>query len=262
MESDPTLRFSSRVDDYIRYRPGYPDAILGWLASECGLTAQSQIADVGSGTGILSALFLHFGCQVWAVEPNLAMRQAAERLLAAESRFHSVDGRAEATTLAAGSVDFVTAAQAFHWFAPDPTRAEFRRILKPGGQVVLMWNERLVSGGFLTAYEDLLQRLSTDYGRVDHRRIDSVEIARFFQHRNYREASFPNHQDFDFEGLRGRLLSSSYAPLPGTPNYVPMMDELSKMFDTWQENGQVRVVYETKLYVGNMAVSDQPSAVS
>src|ERR1035438_6574300 len=128
MESDPTKRFSSRVEDYIRYRPSYPEAIVEWLARECGLTPQSRIADIGSGTGIFSGLFLQFGCQVDGVEPNAGMRAAAERLLAAEPRFHSVDGRAEATTLPAGSLDFVTAGQAYHWFDPDPARAEFRRI--------------------------------------------------------------------------------------------------------------------------------------
>ena len=253
MESDPTQRFSSRVEDYIRYRPSYPDLVFPWLTAECGLMAPSQIADVGSGTGILSALFLHADCQVWGVEPNPAMRLAAERLLAAEPRFHSVDGRAEATTLPDASIDFVTAAQAFHWFDPDPTRAEFRRILRPGGWVVLIWNERLVTTGLLTAYEDMLQRLSTDYGRVDHRRIDSAEITRFFQHDQWRVGSFPNHQEFDFDGLRGRLLSSSYVPLPDSPTYQPMMDELTAMFETWQQGGKIRLEYETKVYAGRIS---------
>ena len=133
MQSDPTARFSSRVEDYIRYRPGYPAVIMDWLMRNCGLTAHARIADIGSGTGILSRMFLHFGCQVFGVEPNKDMRLAAERLLAGVKGFHSVDGRAEATTLPAGSVDFVTAGQAFHWFDPGPTRAEFRRLLTPGG---------------------------------------------------------------------------------------------------------------------------------
>jgi SAM-dependent methyltransferase len=252
MESDPTKRFSSRVEDYIRYRPTYPQAIVEWLARECGLTPQSRIADIGSGTGILSSLFLHFGCQVDGVEPNADMRHAAERLLTQESRFHGVDGRAEATTLAAGSVDFVTAGQAYHWFDPDPTRAEFRRILKPHGWVVLVWNERLVTGGFLTGYEAMLQRLSSDYGRVDHRRIDTAEITRFFEHSEWRLESFPNHQDFDFDGLRGRLLSSSYAPLPGSANYDPMMKELAALFTTFQRDGQVKLIYETNVYAGQL----------
>jgi SAM-dependent methyltransferase len=252
MESDPTKRFSSRVEDYIRYRPSYPEAILAWLELECGLTADSCIADIGSGTGILARLFLNYGCHVFGVEPNAGMRAGAERQLAGETRFRSVDARAEATTLPDASVDFVTAGQSFHWFDPAVARAEFRRILQPGGWVVLIWNERLVSPGFLTEYEDLLQRLSTDYGRVDHRQIGDEAIGRFFAHDHWQLATFPNRQDFDWEGIRGRLLSSSYAPLPGSPKYPPMMEELAAMFAKYQRGGQVKVIYETKMYVGQL----------
>jgi len=252
MEPDPTERFSSRVADYIRYRPSYPEAIPRWLTHECGLTPRARIADIGSGTGILSALFLRFGCQVFGVEPNADMRAAGERLLAAEPGFHSVAGRAEATTLPTASVDFALAGQAYHWFDPEATRAEFRRILTPPGWVVLIWNERLVDSEFLLGYEALLQRLSTDYGRVDHRRIDSAEITRFFTHAGWRVETFPNHQDFDWTGLRGRLLSSSYAPLPGAPQFEPMMAELERLFQTYQRDGQVKVTYETKVYAGQV----------
>jgi SAM-dependent methyltransferase len=251
MEPDPTKRFSSRVEDYIRYRPSYPPAVIDWLAAERGLTGQSCVADIGSGTGMLCRLFLVFGCDVFAVEPNGDMRAGAERQLAAAPNFHSVDGRAEATTLPDASVDFVTAGQSFHWFAAAAARNEFRRILRPGW-VVLIWNERLVAPGFLTEYEDLLQRLSTDHGRVDHRRIDSAEITRFFGHESWRAASFPNQQDFNRDGIRGRLLSSSYAPLPGTVNYAPMMEELEAIFAKYQKEGQVKLIYETKMYVGRL----------
>ena len=254
MEPDPTKRFSSRVDDYVNYRPSYPEALIPWIERECGLTAQARIADIGSGTGILSRLFLDFGCHVFGVEPNADMRHAAERVLAAEPRFHSVDGRAEATTLAEGSVDFVTVGQAFHWFDPAAARAEFRRILTPPGWVVLVWNERLVTPGFLTEYEDLLQRLSTDYGRVDHRQVGAEAIGQFFGHEEWLSASFPNHQDLDWEGLRGRLLSSSYAPLPGSPQHQPMMAELEAMFATYQQGGKVKMVYETKLFSGQISI--------
>jgi SAM-dependent methyltransferase len=253
MEPDPTKRFSSRVEDYIRYRPSYPTAITSWLAADCGLTARSRIADVGSGTGILSRLFLNFGCHVFAVEPNPDMRAGAERQLSAEPRFHSVDGRAETTTLPDISVDFITAGQSFHWFDAPASRAEFRRILAPAGWVVLIWNERLITPGFLAEYEDLLQRLSTDYGRVDHRRVNRGEIARFFEHESWRSVSFPNRQDFNWDGIRGRLLSSSYAPLPGSPQYAPMMEELEGMFAKYQQDGQVKVIYETKMYAGRLA---------
>ncbi|HUB78728.1 MAG TPA: class I SAM-dependent methyltransferase [Bryobacteraceae bacterium] len=253
MEPDPTKRFSSRVEDYIRYRPSYPPEVISWLAAECGLAPESRIADIGSGTGILTKLFLDFGCDVFAVEPNAEMRAGAERQLASEPRFRGVAARAEATTLPDASVDFVTAGQSFHWFDAAAARAEFRRILTPHGWVVLIWNERLVTGGFLAEYEEMLQRLSSDYGRVDHRRIDRAEIERFFEHRAWRTASFPNQQDFGWNGIRGRLLSSSYAPLPGSPKYAPMMEDLAAMFEKYRQGGEVKLLYETKMYAGQLA---------
>src|SRR5213595_654680 len=131
--SDPTKRFSNRVENYIKYRPGYPDAVIDLLTEECRLTQQSIIADIGSGTGILSELFLKNGNSVFAIEPNAAMRRTAEDLLRKHPKFTSIDAAAEATTLDIASVDFVTAAQAFHWFDRKNARKEFARILKPEG---------------------------------------------------------------------------------------------------------------------------------
>jgi ubiquinone/menaquinone biosynthesis C-methylase UbiE len=180
MQADPTRRFSSRVDDYIRFRPGYPPAVISLLERECGLRPGIRIADIGSGTGILSELLLTAGCEVAAVEPNPDMRQAGERLLGARPRFLSIAGRAEDTRLPDHSVDLITAAQSFHWFDQRATKAEFRRILRPGGFVVLIWNERLVVGPFLEGYEALLQRYCPEYAEVDHRRIDGPVMDQFF----------------------------------------------------------------------------------
>src|ERR1035438_3538154 len=152
MSSDPTQRFSSRVEDYICYRPSYPADAIAFLERECGLTSQSRVADIGSGTGLLSEPFLRFGCEVDGVEPNAEMRAAGQRLLAGWPRFHSIAGRAEATTLPNGSADLVSAGQAFHWFDSDAARTEFRRILKPGGGGALGGKEGLRSRGFNAGY--------------------------------------------------------------------------------------------------------------
>jgi SAM-dependent methyltransferase len=248
MSSDPTERFSSRVEDYLRYRPSYPAEVIAFLERECGLAAQSRVADIGSGTGLLSELFLRFGCRVDGVEPNPEMRAAGERLLAGWPRFHSVAGRAEATTLPDGSADLVSAGQAFHWFDSGAARSEFQRILTPNGWVVLVWNERLVSEGFLADYEALLHRYSPDYAQVDHRRVDDAAIARFFAGAPWRSAVFPNRQHFDWQGLRGRVLSSSYVPL----DCEPLLEALARLFERYQQAGQVSFLYETKLYAGRL----------
>jgi ubiquinone/menaquinone biosynthesis C-methylase UbiE len=249
--SAPESRFSDRVENYIRYRPTYPPAIMEMLRRESGLGSQSVIADIGSGTGISAELFLRDNCTVFAVEPNKEMRGAAERLLGHHPTFHSVSGTAEATTLDDHSVDFVTAAQAFHWFKPAPTRAEFTRILKPGGRVVLIWNERkLDATSFLRAYETLLLNHATDYAKVRHENINAQALAAFFAEGQYVTHTFPNEQHFDYEGLKGRLLSSSYAPAEGQPGHEPMITELRSIFDRHQIKGQVCFEYDTRVHVG------------
>jgi SAM-dependent methyltransferase len=252
MDHDPARRFSSRVADYVRHRPSYPPELIPWLARECGLTPRSAVADIGSGTGFFAALFLRFGCQVFGVEPNAEMRQAGEALLAEEPRFQSCEGRAEATGLLDGSVDFVTAGQAFHWFERDAARLEFRRILRPSGWVVLAWDERLVKGRFLQGYEAVLERHAADYKQVDHRRMDAAVMDAFFGAGRWKQAAFPNAQQFDLEGLLGRMHSSSYAPPPGTEAYDRVNHELTCVFAEHQQEGRVAFDYLTKVYAGTL----------
>lgn len=246
----PEQRFSDRVENYARYRPSYPQEVIEMLQRVAALTPQSIIADVGSGTGISAELFLRFGYAVHAVEPNREMREAAERLLGGYPGFHSVSGSAQATTLADQSVDLIVAAQAFHWFNTPETRAEFSRILKPGGQVALIWNERrLDTTPFLRAYEQLLLTFGTDYAKVRHENINSGELSRFFAG-PYVTLTFPNEQHFDFEGLKGRLLSSSYAPAEGQPNHEAMIAELRHIYDAHQILGKVGFEYDTQVHIG------------
>ena len=253
MQTDPTLRFSSRVDDYVRYRPSYPSEVVTLLRDECRLRSDSVIADIGSGTGLLAELFLRYGCEVFGVEPNAAMRGAGERILGSFPRFRSVEGRAESTTLDDASVDIITAGQAFHWFDPAQARAEFRRVLKPDGWVVLAWNERRVrTDAFLAGYEALLHNYAPEYANVDHRQIDAEAIGRFFGHDRWRSARFDNQQSFDWDGVRGRLHSSSYAPQPGSAGYAGMIQELESLFWRCERDGCIQFLYDTKVYYGEL----------
>ncbi|WP_397380431.1 class I SAM-dependent methyltransferase [Prosthecobacter sp.] len=248
--SAPEQRFSDRVENYVRYRPSYPQEIIPLLQRETGLIPQHVIADVGSGTGISAELFLRAGNAVYAVEPNREMREAAERLLAHFPNFHSVNGSAQATTLPDHSVDFIVAAQAFHWFNTPETRAEFTRILKPDGYVVLIWNERrLDSTPFLQAFEQLLITFGTDYTKVRHENVNTAALGAFF-HGAYATHTFTYEQRFDFEGLKGRLLSSSYAPAESQPRHDEMIAELRRIFDVYQTSGQVCFEYDTRLHLG------------
>ncbi len=251
--SNATSRFSDRVENYVRYRPGYPREILELMSSECGLKPSHAVADIASGTGIWTRMLLENGHQVYGVEPNADMRQAGERLLGTFVNFTSVAGTAEATTLPDHSVDFVTAAQAAHWFDRVKARQEFVRILTPGGWLVLLWNERLVdTTPFLREYEQLLLDFGTDYQDVRHERTTGA-VNEFFDPLPYRERTFPMRQDFDYEGLEGRLLSSSYAPGPGHPKHEPMLAALRRLFEDRAVNGRVGFEYKTRVYFGRLS---------
>jgi SAM-dependent methyltransferase len=249
---DATQRFSSRVENYVRYRPGYPPEVLELLKNECGLTPDSVIADIASGTGILTRMLAENGNRVFGVEPNDEMRRAGERLLESYSGFKSIAGTAEATTLPDHSVDIVTAAQAAHWFDREKARREFVRILKPGGWLVLPWNERRTdSTPFLREYEHLLLAYGTDYQEVRHERT-TAEIADFFSPSPFRSSTLEMRQEVDYPGLEGRLLSSSYTPTSDHANYDAMLRELRRIFDAHQIDDRVSLDYNTLVYYGRL----------
>ncbi len=249
---DPTRRFSNRVADYARYRPGYPDELVGELRALAGLTPASVVADIGSGTGLSTGLFLRLGCEVYAVEPNAEMRRAAEERLARYPRFHSVAAPAEATTLPDASVDLVAAGQAFHWFDLARARVEFARILRPGGAVALFWNRRRTDDTpFAAAYEQILLRYGIDYREVDHRRIDAAVLRGFFAG-EFRRRVFPSEQELDLEALTGRMRSASYTPPPGHPDHAPMLAAVEELFRAHGRSGRVRFRYDTEVFVGRV----------
>ena len=250
--SNATSRFSDRVENYVRYRPGYPADVLEALRAECGLRPSHIVADVASGTGIWTRMLLENGNAVFGVEPNADMREAGERWLGDFPLFCSVDGKAEATTLPDHSVDVVTAAQAAHWFDRARTRRELARILRPGGWLILLWNERLIdTTPFLRAYEDLLLTYGTDYEEVRHERTTDA-VNEFFDPCPFRARTFPMRQKFDYAGLEGRLLSSSYAPGPGHPKHEPMLAALRDIFSEDAEDGRVAFNYTTRVYFGQL----------
>ena len=251
--TDSKQRFSNRVADYIRYRPSYPSTVRDVLRSECGLKSGHVIADIGSGTGFLSELFLKNGNRVFGVEPNEAMRQAGEEYLASYDGFASVEGSAESTTLDDASVDFVTTGQAFHWFDQNAARSEFTRILKPDGWVVVIWNERLTdTTAFLRGYEALLRKFGTDYATVKESYPSEQHMRDFFGAGHYQSRMVPNFQEFDFDGLAGRLRSSSFIPAADAPNYAPMMEELQRIFAEYNQTDRVRMEYSTHIYFGRL----------
>jgi ubiquinone/menaquinone biosynthesis C-methylase UbiE len=250
LKIDSKERFSDRVENYVRFRPGYPAQVVDVLKKECGLTRDSVVADIASGTGIFTRLLLENGNRVFGVEPNADMRQAGEEYLAKYPNFTSVVGTAESTGLPNQSVDLITAAQAAHWFDREKARREFQRILKPKGYVALIWNDRrLEANAFDHDYEQMVLKYGTDY--TDVKRFGKA-ADQFFSSFKFNLRVLTNFQDFDYEALEGRLLSSSYAPQAGHPSHAPMLEELRRIFDAHQSGGKIRMEYDTKLYFARL----------
>ncbi len=250
---DNTQKFSGRVENYVKYRPGYPSAIIDILRKETGLNELQVIADVGSGTGILTKLFLDEANTVFAVEPNQEMREAAEDLLSIYEHFHSVNGTAESTGLADRSIDMIVVGQAFHWFDPIPTKTEFRRILKPDGLVVMIWNSMKEESPFWKDYEEFLFQHGTDYREHKSRGLESDEyVEAFYLPNKMTKYVMLNTQNFDLPSFTGRFLSTSHAPLPDHPGYNSAITALQQLFEQHQIGGILRMEYDTKMYVGRI----------
>ncbi|MCY3414699.1 MAG: class I SAM-dependent methyltransferase [Candidatus Heimdallarchaeota archaeon] len=242
-------RFSDKVKNYIEYRPDYPDKVYDAIKKYIDINSNWVIADVGSGTGKSSLLFLNKGHQVIGIEPNDEMRVAAEHLLS-QYKFKSVNASAENTTLTDNSVDLIVAGQAFHWFDVDKCKQEFTRISK-NGYAVLIWNSRSKKDGMMKAYEDFLQNSDTDYAEVNMFKNKDSDITRFFD--TVVVETIVNTQEFDWNGFLGRALSSSYSPKPSDPKYDEFVDGLSNIFESYKnESDRIKFVYSTDVFIGKI----------
>jgi SAM-dependent methyltransferase len=245
-------RFSDRVEDYIQYRPGYPLQIVHFLEQNNFLPSNAHIADIGSGTGLSSQIFLDAGYRVTGVEPNDEMRKASEVLLAAYPDFTAVKGNAHASTMPDASVDMIVCAQAFHWLDRKLAAHEFRRILKPNGHVLLMWNDRDLSSPFMKAYEKIIDQHATDYNEMNHLLITDDIIDDWYADGIQLKSTFPFSQQFDLAGLTGRTSSCSYMPNRGAKGYMEMEKDIASLFHQYQQDGIVIFACTTRIYIGKL----------
>ena len=247
---DSTERFSDRAGNYDAYRPGYPAAIVDYLEQTIALAKTTAIADIGSGTGIFAALFLDAGYAVKAVEPNTAMGLRAVKNLQQYKDFENIKGTAEQTGLHNHSVGLITVAQAFHWFNLTAVKEEFRRILQPGGYILLAWNILQTDTPFLKAYDAVKEKYAEKNVHPDH--ADPEIINQFFAPNPVITHQLSNIQLRDADGLTGLLSSSSKTPLPGEPRYKQMMDDIETLVDQYAESGLLKLEYKTKLYLAQL----------
>jgi len=267
--------FTQRVEYYAKYRPHYPRAVLDLLKSECGLTSAHIIADVGSGTGFLTELFLENGNPVFGIEPDPDMRVAAEYYLQSFPNFTSIAAPAEATTLPNQSVDFLTAGQAFHWFNIEQTKKEFARVLKTNGWVALVWNARRTSGTpFLVVLEEFWQTKQfwknsssrqttqqlerTQMYRLNRELVERELLIPFFESGGFNEAVFENPMLCDFQSLKGQVLSGGPALEPDDPYYAVMLETLERIFQTHQVNGTVTIEHNAHVIYGQLLKGRKP----
>lgn len=246
----PIEIFSSRVQNYLRFRPGYPYGIIDLLRSECRLSNLSIVADIGSGTGLLSEVFLRNGNIVYGVEPNLEMRSAAEKYLIQYPKFTSTGGRAEATGLQKHSLDLITVGQAFHWFDTEPAKTEFNRILKPGGWVTIIYNMLKVNTSFLEALARFNQNFLDDKG-PNHVWPDIY--TPFFGKDGFTEVVIDGeNQIVDFQGLLGRVSSRANSPQEEDSGYQEMVDALLAIYVDHQQGGKIKLDYLVQVVYGKI----------
>lgn len=247
---DNTGKFTNKADNYVKYRPSYPGEFIDYLSVGAGFGKDSVVADIGAGTGILTKLLLDRVKSVFAVEPNLQMRQAGEKYCGECENFIPVDGTAEETSLPDKSVDFITVAQAFHWFDRTRTGLEFKRILKPGGKVVLVWNSRISSSEFIIENDELCRRICPDFNGFSGGTDEDPTIYDFFKDGKCDCRVFRNDRLLSLEEYIGGSLSASYAPFEGEPNYNAFIEGLVKLFDKYSSGGKLLMPNSTRSYAG------------
>lgn len=246
MSLDSTRRFSRRADWYSKYRPSYPPKILDILGKRIGFRSLDVVADIGSGTGLLSKIFLENGNKVFGVEPNESMRSYAEKELAGFN-FVSVKGTAERTTLPTGTVDLIAVGQAIHWFDRRLAKGEFSRISRAGAHLCVIYNDR-TKDRFGRAYAEVVRANERDRAKVPN--PTPAYISGYFNRGKREGFAVPNEQVLDFEGLMGRLLSASYMPTPGERSFAKMRKDVRALFDEFCHDGKVKLRYDTRVLVG------------
>ena len=251
MAEDFTNRFTGRAFFYSTSRPSYPRRILDILRSEIDFDETYTIADIRSGTGLLSQIFLENGNRALAVEPNEAMRDFAEKSLRRFPRFLSVRGTAEHTGLETASVDLVVIGQALHWFNCEASSREFERILKTNGHVCIAYNDRNTEDSFMKDYDYIIRKYAQNRASVPS--IDDAYLSRFFKDGKYSKFSLPNEQLLNLDGPLGRMTSASYMPSPSDGNrFALFREDAARLFETYEKLGRVKMPYDTTILLGKI----------
>lgn len=248
---DNTDKFSGRAESYVKARPDYASEMIHYITDKFGITENTIIADVGSGTGKFSKEFLKLGCKVFCVEPNDDMRNTAEKLLSSYPNFISVNGTCDNTALEDKSIDIVTVAQAFHWFDADKFKLECKRILKTGGTVVLAYNHRVDSSEFVIENAEICKKFCPNFKGFSNKFNDTAisKINTFFNGK-YEIQKFPNNLTYSKEKFIERMLSASYSLTEKDNNFDEYIKALEQLFDKYSVDNIVTMPNESFSYIG------------
>lgn len=248
MSKNSIERFTNRVVDYEKFRPSYPTEIIQVLKEQIGLDKQWLVADIGSGTGLSTQLFLENGNDVFAVEPNREMRESLVHHFKTYRNLIALNATAEDTSIDAGCVDLIFAGQSFHWFDREACRKEFNRILSKNGHIVLAWNQRDPEDAFQQEYEQFLRHHIPSYQSVSHKNITENDLRQFFADRPMTKVTLPNQQIFDLKSFLGRARSSSYFPKEQDQN-KNLYDGLQTLFEKYAISERIVFRYITEIYI-------------
>ena len=250
--TDNTQRFSGKAGVYAKARPNYAQDFFDWLYSNYVLTSDTVIADIGSGTGLLTKALVEKDIHVYAVEPNEDMRNVAESSLKDNKYFHSINGTAESTGLPEGSIDIITVAQAFHWFDVEAFKKECKRILRPQGKVVLVWNQRDSASYFVKVNSEIFKKYCPNFTGFSGGIEENDNNIELFFDKKYSRFHFTNNLTFDKDGFINRCLSASYALKKSDEKFDIFVQELEVLFNSYSEAGLLTMPNETVAYVGEL----------
>ncbi|MES9683018.1 class I SAM-dependent methyltransferase [Gottfriedia acidiceleris] len=243
--------FSGKADRYSKFRPSYSNEYINYLLSENHLSKGSVIADIGSGTGILTKLLLEKKLTVFAIEPNDDMRGIAEKTLKEYDQYKSINATAENTSLKNNSVDLITVAQAFHWFDKEKFRLECKRILKENAKVSLVWDSKDVLSPLMIELQEICKETCPKFKGFSGGIENTPDVTnQFFKNGIYETMVYRNDLEMDLEGFLGRNLSSSFSPLSGEKEFEPYRTALTNLFNKYGLNGKIVYPYITKSYLG------------
>ena len=245
-----TQQFTGKASAYTKGRSDYPEALFDDLYHKYGFAPDSVIADIGSGTGKFCQPLLMRGSIVYAVEPNEDMLHAAPSFLRSASNYHPVKASAESTTLPDASIDHITCAAAFHWLDAKAFHAECRRILKPGGLVVMAWNVRDREAPLNRAHAEVFRRFCPKFTSLSHGFDACQADLSIFYGGKYERIAYEDSTVQDKKKFLARSLSSSYALKPKDAEYAGFVSALEELFDAWKQDGVVTVPAQCIAFIG------------